>query len=338
MPIPVRNIVLMAGSALLNKTVGMRRPLNLMLALTDRCTGRCVYCQLPQRKSPEMTRTEIETLLDEAADAGCQRVGLWGGEPLLREDLGPIIRKARGRGMFVTVDTNGHLLPEQGKAVSQASHVNVSLDGNESSHDANRGAGTFQKTMRGIEFARGQGMPVWTITVLSKHNVNQIDWLLETAGEMGFLTTFQVLHHNDEIGCNKGLYASDDELRAVAELLIARKQEGAPIASSLGYLKLLATWPDFTVNRYPSFGKYPPCLAGRLYCNVDVDGSMYPCSLFVDEMENPPNVRELGFKGAFDALQVPNCNACLAACFTEYNLLYGLDIGTGLNWVGALLK
>ena len=338
MPIPIRNIVLMAGSALLNKAVGTRRPLNLMLALTDRCTGRCVYCQLPQRNSPEMSRTEIETLLDEAADAGCQRVGLWGGEPLLRDDIGPIIRQANGRGMFVTIDTNGHLLPEKAEAISLANHINISLDGNEQGHDANRGVGTFQKTMRGIEVARGKGMPVWTITVLSKHNVDQVDWLLATAREMGFLTTFQVLHHNDEIGCNRGLYASDDQLRDVAELLIARKQEGAPIASSLGYLKLLATWPDFTVNRYPSYGGYPKCLAGRLYCNVDVDGSMYPCSLFVDEMKNPPNVRTLGFKGAFDALQIPNCNACLAACFTEYNLLYGLDIGTGLNWVGALLK
>ncbi len=338
MPIPIRNIVLMASSALLNKAVGHRVPLNLMLALTDRCTGRCAYCQLPQRNSPEMSRTEIETLLDQAADAGCQRVGLWGGEPLLRDDIGAIIRKARSRGLFVTVDTNAHLLPEQANAVSLANHVNVSLDGNQRAHDANRGMGTFVRTLRGIEFARSQGMPLWTITVLSKHNVGDIDWLLKTATELGFLTTFQVLHHNDEIGCNQGLYASDAELREVAQLLLARKREGAPIASSEGYLKLLASWADFTVNRLPSYGNYPRCLAGQLYCNVDVDGSMYPCSLYVDEVADPPNVRTLGFKGAFDALDIPNCNACLAACFTEYNLLYGLDVATGLNWVGALLK
>ncbi len=338
MPIPIRNIVLMAGSAVLNRAVGMRRPLNLMLALTDRCTGNCSYCQLPQRGRPEMTRTEVERLLDEAAAAGCQRVGLWGGEPLLRDDIEPIIRRARDRGMFVTVDTNGHLIPERTRALAQANHVNVSLDGDEAAHDLNRGKGTWQRTMRGIEHARARNFPLWTITVLSKHNVDQVDWMLKTARELGFLTTFQVLHHNDEIGCNDGLYASHEQLKEVAELLLARKREGAPIASSEGYLKLLSTWPDFTVNRYPSFGEYPRCLAGRLYCNVDVDGSMYPCSLFIDEMENPPNVRDLGFKGAFDAMRLPDCNACLAGCFTEYNLLYGLDISTGLNWVRALLK
>lgn len=338
MPIPIRNIVLMASSAVLNKAAGHRVPLNLMLALTDRCTGRCAYCQLPQRNSPEMSREEIERLLDEAADAGCQRVGLWGGEPLLRDDIGAIIRKARDRGMFVTVDTNGHLIPEQANALSLANHVNVSLDGDEAAHDANRGKGTFARTMRGMEFALNMDMPVWTITVLSKHNIDQIDWMLKTASEMGFLTSYQVLHHNDEIGCNQGLYASDQELREVAKLLLARKLEGAPIASSKRYLELLASWPDFTVNRFPSYGEYPRCLAGQLYCNVDVDGSMYPCSLYVDEIADPPNVRDLGFKGAFEALDLPNCNACLAACFTEYNLLYGLDIATGLNWVGALLK
>ena len=30
--------------------------------------------------------------------------------------------------------------------------------------------------------------------------------------------------------------------------------------------------------------------------------------------------------------------ACLATCFTEYNLLFSLDIATGLNWVRSLIK
>ena len=336
-PIPLVNIAKMATAAVSHRLIGRRVPLNLMLALTDRCTGRCAYCQLPARRSPEMTTQEIRRLLDEAAAAGTQRVGLWGGEPLLREDIHEIIRHARAAGLFVTVDTNGHLIPQHSAALKAASHVNISLDGDEASHDANRGQGSWARTMAGIEHAHALKVPFWTITVLTRHNIGAVDWLLDTARRLGFLTTFQVLHHNDEIGCNEGLHAEAGELRAVAKHLLARKLEGAPIGSSRKYLELLGQWPDYTVNRLPSFPGYAPCVAGRLYCNVDVDGSMYICSLFVDEVA-APNVRELGFRGAFDALSLPDCNACLGACFTEYNLLYSLDIPTGLNWVKALIK
>ncbi|MFH1531318.1 MAG: radical SAM protein [Pseudomonadota bacterium] len=337
MPIPIVNIAKMATAAVGHRLLGRRVPLNLMLALTDRCTGNCRYCQLPARGAPEMSTDEILRLLTEAAAAGCQRVGLWGGEPLLRDDIGDIIAHARKAGLFVTVDTNGHLVPRHTAALKVANHLNISLDGDEASHDANRGPGSWSRAMAGIGHARSLGLPFWTITVLTKHNVGQVEWLLDTARDMGFLTTFQVLHHNEEIGCNEGLYADDDDLRAAARRILARKDAGAPVASSRRYLQLLATWPDYGINRLQALPGYPSCLAGRLYCNVDVDGSLYVCSLFVDEVK-APNVRELGFQGAFDALDLPDCNACLGACFTEYNLLYSLDIPTGLNWVKALIK
>jgi len=336
-PIPIVNITRMAAASVSHRLLGRRVPLNLMLALTDRCTGRCNYCRLPARRSPEMSTDEIRRLLTEAAAAGCQRVGLWGGEPLLRDDLGEIISQAREAGLFVTVDTNGHLIPERSDALNAANHLNVSLDGDEAAHDANRGAGSWARTMNGMEHARRLGLPLWTITVLSKHNVGSIDWILDTARRMGFLASFQVLHHNDEIGCNDDLYAESESLRAAAELLLGRKKEGAPVASSRRYLELLASWPDYRLNRLAAHPGYPSCLAGRLYCNVDVDGSMYTCSLVIDEVD-APDVRELGFQGAFNALTPPRCNACLAACFTEYNLLYSLDIPTGLNWVKALIR
>jgi MoaA/NifB/PqqE/SkfB family radical SAM enzyme len=338
LPIPVKNLVTMAGAALRTKVLGGRVPLNVMLALTDRCTGNCSYCQLPARKSPEMSTEEILRLIDQAADGGCQRIGLWGGEPLLRDDIGAIIRKARSRGIFVTVDTNGHLVERRADELAAANHVNISLDGDRRSHDLNRGEGSFDRTMAGLRYALSKKMAVWTISVLSRHNVDQVDWVLQTAREMGFLATFQVLHHNDQIGCNQDLYAGDREVREAIRLLIARKNEGWPVASSRRYLEAWATWPDYTMNRLSRVSGYPKCFAGKLYCNVDVDGSMYPCSIWVNEMEKPPNVRELGFMGAFNALKIPDCQACLATCFTEYNLLFSLDIATGLNWVRSLIR
>ncbi len=334
--IPVRNIIRMASASVASRTLGQRKPLNVMLAVTDRCTGSCVYCALPERASQEMTLDQIRRVLDEAADLGCQRVGLWGGEPLCRDDFGDIVRHAKRRKLFVTVDTNGHLVADRYEAIAESDHVNISLDGDRKAHDAARGKGNFDRTMRGIVHVAGR-KPFWTITVLSKLNLDQVDWILDLARRLGFLTTFQILHHNDLIGRNQGLRPDDADLREVLRLLLARKREGAPIASSPAYFQHMLDWPDFSVARLDEYKKYPPCLAGSLYCNVDVNGNLYPCSLFVDEV-NAPNVKEIGFRAAFEQLAEPPCRACTATCFTEYNFLYALDWRTGINWVKALRK
>ncbi len=308
-----------------------------MISLTDRCTGACAYCLIPARESVEMSLEEIKTIISDIAAMGCQRIGFWGGEPLLRDDVGEIIRHTRSKGIFVTIDTNGHLVPKRGEELALANHVNISLDGDREAHDSVRGEGTFALTMKGVQYCPDTGLPFWTITVLAAHNIGDIDWLLASAKELGFLTTFQVLHHNDTIGKPDGLRPEDKDLREAIGLLIARKKEGAPIASSVKYLEHALRWDDYRKNRVFLPKVSPPCVAGELYCNIDTNGRLYPCSLFVDEMDSP-NVLKAGFRQAFDDLKTPKCNSCLAGCFTEYNLLYSLDIATGLNWVRALGK
>jgi MoaA/NifB/PqqE/SkfB family radical SAM enzyme len=334
--IPLRNIARMATTSVAARTLGTRKPLNVMLAVTDRCTGSCVYCVIPQRAQGEMSLVELRKLIDEIAEMGCQRLGIWGGEPLCRDDLGEIVRHAKRRDLFVTIDTNGHLVAERYEMLREVDHLNVSLDGGREAHDATRGAGNFDRTMRGMVHLTGR-KPYWTITVLSKRNLDQVDWILDLARRMGFLTSYQILHHNDEIGRNDGLRPGDADTREVIRLLMARKQEGAPVASSVRYLQHMLDWPDYSRNRLPDYKGYPACFAGQLYCNVDVSGQLYPCSLFIDEIE-APNVRDLGFRKAFEQLSTPACRACTAACFTEYNHLYRLDWQTGLNWVRALRR
>jgi MoaA/NifB/PqqE/SkfB family radical SAM enzyme len=334
--IPVKNVIKMTSAALAWKATGKRRPLNVMLALTDRCTGNCAYCAIPERKSPEMTTEQIRTMLTEAAGLGCQRLGLWGGEPLLRKDLGEVIAHAKGLGLFVTVDTNGHLIPKCDDALAKVDHLNISLDGLGQAHDALAGPGMFDRVMAGIEHARGR-YKFWTITVLTKQNIDQIDPILDLARKHGFQTTFQVLHHNDQLGRNDGLYPEEQDVRKAFDLLLERKRQGAPVASSVKYLKHMIAWPDFKQPRIEKMSGVPKCAAGALYCNVDVNGDLYPCSLLI-ETGKPPNVVEMGFAAAFEELGTAPCNACAAACFTEYNLLYGLDPATGINWVRALGK
>ncbi len=309
----------------------------MMLSVTNRCNAHCAYCNIPVRRQREMSLAEITSLIGQIRALGGRRLGLWGGEPLLRDDIGEIISYARRRGLMVTLDSNGYLLPDKIEAVREVDHLILALDGPPQAHDQNRGTGSFPKAMAAIEAASGR-IPLWTITVLTRHNLDAVDYILEKARDYGFLATFQVLHHNDRLGRNTGdLIPRPEDYRAAIQKIIEAKKRGAPVGSSLKYLRHILRWEDYC--RPISVRRAGParCWAGRLYCNIDTDGAVYPCSLLVEKI---PAVNSLaaGFKTAFNALRPAPCAACTASCFTEYNYLYSLDVGAITAWLAAFRK
>ncbi|HYV18138.1 MAG TPA: radical SAM protein [Verrucomicrobiae bacterium] len=102
------------GTRVMAATGGDRVPLNGSLELTFRCNLRCVHCYIPDFSGTgEMTTAEIRRILDETADAGCLWMLLTGGEVLSRADFPEIYRHAKGRGMLLTIFTNGTLLNDR---------------------------------------------------------------------------------------------------------------------------------------------------------------------------------------------------------------------------------
>lgn len=328
----------------------------MMLSVTNRCPSRCSYCNIPSREQKELTTDEVFSLIDQISRLGCQRLGLWGGEPLLRDDIGDIIDYAKNKGLFVTLDSNGYLLPRKIKMLKDLDHLILALDGPAKAHDLNREPGSFQKAMAAIEAASGK-IPFWTITVLTRYNLDSIDFILDRAREYGFLATFQLLHHNDRLARNQeNLIPSPESYKRAIAKLILEKKNGTPIASSLNYLRYILHWPDYKTTTYSHELKpvrnprrrwsrritsnginYLKCWAGELYCNVDTDGSVYPCSLLIEKVKSL-NFLEVGFKKAFEGLKQDSCKACLASCFTEYNYLYSLDIATIIEWLKSMQK
>lgn len=122
-------------------------PLHVAWEITRRCNARCVHCSAdagPETVDPnEVTTGEARRIIDELADAGVRVIGFTGGEPLLRGDLAELIGHATGRGMSVSVCTNGALVDE-GRALALRAaglkSVTVSLDGAcAETHDSMRG-------------------------------------------------------------------------------------------------------------------------------------------------------------------------------------------------------
>lgn len=320
------------GLGALRGVAGARIPLNVMVSVTDHCPSRCRYCGIPERCRPDLSTPDWKSLLTQMRRAGTMRVGVWGGEPMTRKDIIELCSHARGLGMYVSMDSNGYLIPARPGIIDSVDHMVLSLDGPPHAHDANRELGSWVRTMEAVKLCSGK-VRLWTITVLTSNNINEIDWIMKTAVKYGFMTTFQTLHHNDSLGGdNSALRPSDREYREAFQKLLRLKREGAPIALSAGFLRKISAWPDFTRTRLPGRFYGPRCSAGRMFCNVDADGKVYPCSLLIGEYPRALNALEEGFEKAFRALDRIPCHSCTASCYPEYNFLYGLYPAVALDW------
>lgn len=335
----IQQTMRMGFGVLGHKLFGLTRPLNVMLAVTNRCNSHCRYCNIPERDHLDMPTDQIKKLIDEMAAAGTVRLGLWGGEPLLRPDIGELIGHAKSKGLYVTMDTNGLLWQERAAELRGLDHVIFGLDGRPENHDVNRGAGNYHKVQRAIESATTTpGLSAWTITVLNKNNLEDIDYLLDLARQLKFLCTFQILHHNELMGRNHAeLMPPDDEYRAAIKHLLRRKQEGARIGSSTRYLRYLLAWLDYKTSTRAEPHLGVRCKAGSLYCNIDANGNVFACSLLIGKV-GAVNAIQKGFKAAFAAITPLPCQACTASCFTEYNYIYGLDPACILDWMRAMRR
>ena len=110
---------------------------NLRISVTDRCNLRCAYC-MPEEDYVWLPREqilhfeEVSALADIFLDLGVDKIRLTGGEPLLRRDLGALIRLLAGKPGLrdLAITTNGVLLAEQAGSLKEAGlhRVTVSLD------------------------------------------------------------------------------------------------------------------------------------------------------------------------------------------------------------------
>ncbi len=327
----------MGSGALKANLLGRKIPLSVMFSVTNRCTSKCLYCDIPLREQRELTTGEALRLIDEMAEGGVQKLSLWGGEPLLRRDIRDLIDRAKSAGMVVNIDSNGYLIPAKLDEIKHLDFIILSFDGEKAYHDKNREAGAYEKFFEAVEIISGR-IPIWTLTVLTRYNLHSVDFIIQKAKEYGFQTMFQVPYHPVGIGSGNDLLAEPGEYRRVFRQLIDLKREGAPIISSTHYLKIVAEWPFFpATTSHDSIDNHPKCWAGNLFCNIDTNGDMYVCSPMIDG-SSPLNVLEKGFRNCFMELRTPQCGSCLSACSVEANLAFSFDALTLWEWARSFKR
>ena len=141
-------------------------PLSLTYEVTWLCNLSCGYCDRHTPMRHELTQEEIFSALDEFRRLGMLHTHLDGGDPLTHRHIDEIVDWLTQRGVTVSLNSNGILVPKKLHTIRKLSVLKISLDGPPDSHDAMRGTGSFEKALAGATAARDAGVKVeFTCTV-----------------------------------------------------------------------------------------------------------------------------------------------------------------------------
>ncbi|MEE8382411.1 MAG: radical SAM protein [Thermodesulfobacteriota bacterium] len=318
----------------------LKRPklLNVTLTTNTRCNFKCNYCKIWKREGNELTTSQIEDLIDQLSFMGTQRLGLTGGEPLLREDIGHLIDYAKSRGIFVSLNTNGSLVEERIKELGNLDLIILSLDGEEDVHNLHKRDDAYGQVMRAIKAAKGAELKVMTTTTLTRHNLNSVNFILHKAQEMGFRAAFQLLHHpQSAAGDTTSLLPSSEGYRkTIKELISLKGKYPKVIINSKRYFEILFKWLDYRQVVLETSPFKVRCWAGRFYCHIDVNGDVYPCHQLLKSLKVVPNIQSLPLREALMNLPPTPCILCSAGDYLEYNLLFSLNLSALRNLLYVL--
>ena len=137
------------------------------------CNLACASCYIESSPTNDalvyLSLAEAEAYLDEAARLGTRTIGFTGGEPFMNRDMVAMMEAALARGFELLVLTNAmrpmrrfdDALAQIGAEHGRRVTMRVSLDHSAAAiHDAERGAGSWDKAVDGLAWLAGAGFRV----------------------------------------------------------------------------------------------------------------------------------------------------------------------------------
>lgn len=167
----------------LEKTAGIMlrsfipdRPRHAQWMVTRRCNYQCKGCNVWQeQEAKELSTEEIKQGLDILKKLGIIEIVISGGNPLLREDIGEIIKYA-SRNFITTVYDNGSTAAEKIDALRYADFVAISIDSlDPGKNDYIKGVkGSLEKAMQAVEKLHEERINVCVTPTISQFNLYEI--------------------------------------------------------------------------------------------------------------------------------------------------------------------
>lgn len=285
------------------------RPNILHIGITDKCNMKCPNCLYRKdNKNFKIINADKAAYLIKEIDSPI--VLLSGGEPLLAGEILETTRRiakiSRESGKITGILTNGTTLkkvvmnhyPEL--RPGSGFFFQISVDGLKDTH--NRLRGNFDQIMANIRFAKASGHLIYTNTVVSKQNIDEIDE-----------TIMSVSAFSDRMYLNP---------------ILSGEQDTADIAALKRLGDYIVDHQHMMIGNSVVFGKY---LKGQLdlkcmfhsLVSVTPSGRIkFPCYCFDEGAEYLDSfheflVRANERKQYFENKSAPQCKNCYTHCLHE---------------------
>ncbi|MFZ0699464.1 MAG: radical SAM protein [Thermoplasmata archaeon] len=317
------------AASMIRSRLVTHRPFFLAHAATFGCNSKCQTCsywKLTPRMKEDLSTEEVYSLLDEAHAAGMRGYYLFGGEPLVRKDIGEIVSYARRRGFLTTMNTNGSLLTGKAESLRDLDIAFVSLDYPTPYHDEIRGrVGSFDEVVHGIQRLRAvAGTRVVLVSTISTLNFDAIEPMAQLAQRLDVGISYNSIEPTLDFGMTDSVNSpnlrfglSPAKLQTFYETLVRVKAAGYPLMETEQVLR------DFVEGR-PWRCEFP-----EMFVYVTPDKKIETCDYaraydlkhgsFEEYFAGP------GFRAHAQAAK--GCNRCVRTCVRNYAYTYQLKFG-----------
>jgi len=297
------NIVKSIAEYGISKPLKLQAPFLVVWNYTDACNLRCKHCyqRAGKMSKDELSLEERLNIVDQLADNDVVAIAFSGGEALLRDDFWEVARYASGKGLYLSLATNGTLLTKD--VVSRLRDVGVqyfeiSLDSvDRAKHDAFRGVtGAWERTVAGIKNVVAQdGAYSCIANTITNENYRELDDLVAFSTKLGVNRTLIF----NFIPVGRGADIIDMDLPPEAREHVLQQMYGYLSGQDESF-EILTTAPQFSrvcmmnsqngVISLAHFGAagfsdkvgllaeyIGGCGAGRMYCAIQPNGIVTPC-------------------------------------------------------------
>jgi pyrroloquinoline quinone biosynthesis protein E len=251
------------------------RPYALLAELTYRCPLHCPYCSNPTqaRNGRELTTDEWKRVMREAAALGVLQIGFSGGEPLVRRDLGDLVRAAREADLYTNLITSGIGLDDDRVCALRDAgldSVQLSFQSDETDlADEIAGVRAHQRKLDTAAKIRAAEIPLSLNFVIHRRNIDRLPQLIELAENLGAerVELANVQFYGWAFLNRAALLPTREQVVRAREIASAAKTRLA------GKIDIFYVLPDYYETR-PK-----PCLNGwgQRYLTVNPTGDVLPC-------------------------------------------------------------
>jgi radical SAM protein with 4Fe4S-binding SPASM domain len=305
-------------------------PRNVTLHLTEKCNLRCKMCyfwgdsgcysSIGSLSQPKVLDFRIvKKLINDLRETN-PSYSLFGGEPLLYPQFEELIKEIKKGGSYVDTPTNGTLIAQKAKMLvnSGFDSVRVSIDGPKKVNDEQRGKGSYEKAINGIEILYREKLRIqsktpsisiiYTITnsnfdkleqfFLEDLNMKYIDWV--TIQMQNFITQDMGEIYADflksEFGEENilywsGLVRSKDDFSDIDVNELSRQVKDVHMALSEQNKNIILLPPTFSPQNLRAYlnaewdkmqDQYKACYSPFVSVDIVANGDVAPCHIFYD--------------------------------------------------------